>query len=102
MPFEADLPGGIPWVQTPSRQSGRPNGNVGDKPETAFWKSLERAPILCGISPHAAELADRNAGGLVKVAKAFAGPWQFAQCRRANHFPGTFQQDLEQLQRLLL
>ena len=48
-------------------------------------------------------LATRSstAGDLVKAAKAFAAPRPFVQCRPANHFPGTFQQDLQQLQRLL-
>ena len=50
------------------------NRNVGDKPVATFWKSLDIAWILCGISQHTAELADRNVDGLVKVAKTLVGP----------------------------
>src|ERR1700677_3263405 len=68
----------------------------------ALWKSLYISRILSRVPQCAPELRDCDVDCLVEITKAFVGPDAAAQLLPGDHFPGTFEQDLQQFQRLLL
>src|SRR5580658_7797381 len=68
----------------------------------ALRKSLYISRVLSRVPQRASELGDCNVDCLVEIAKIFVGPDPAAQFIPADHYPRTFQQDLQQFQRLLL
>ena len=78
------------------------HGHLGDKPVTTFWKGLDIAGIIGGVSQGASELADRDIDSLVKVAEGLVGPQPVAQFLPADNLSRTFEQNLQKLQGLLL
>ena len=67
-----------------------------------FWKSLDISRILSRVPQSAPELRDCNVDRLVEITKTFVGPDSAAEFLPGDDFPRTFQQDLQQFQRLLL